>query len=63
MLLVAIFRIAMNIYFDSLKSRQKFLAFSDLADSVGRMAHSGFLSDEDRKVLTALARDVSMANS
>ena len=53
----------MNIYFDSLKSRQKFLAFSDLADSVGRMAHSGFLSDEDRKVLTALARDVSMANS
>jgi hypothetical protein len=44
---------------DSLMNRQKFLAFSDWVDSVGRMVHSGFLSDEDRKALTPLARDGS----
>jgi len=42
-----------------LKSREKFLAFSDWADSVARMIQSGFLSEEDRKALTVLARDGS----
>jgi hypothetical protein len=36
-----------------LKNRDKFLAFSDRADSVARMIQSGFLSEEDRKALTA----------
>jgi len=48
-----------EVYSDSLRSRQKFLAFSDLAGSVVRMVHSGFLSDEERNALTALARDGS----
>jgi hypothetical protein len=39
-----------------LKSREKFLAFSDWADSVARMIQSGFLSEEDPKALTVLAR-------
>jgi hypothetical protein len=39
-----------------LKSREKFLAVSDWTDSVARMIQSGFLSEEDRKALTALAR-------
>src|ERR1035437_5707255 len=47
------------LYPDSLKNRDKFLAFSDRADSVARMIQSGFLSEEDRKALTALARDGS----
>ena len=47
------------VYPDSLKSREKFLAFSDWVDSAARMIHSGFLSEDDRKVLTALARDGS----
>jgi len=47
------------LYSDSLKSRDKFLAFSELTDSVARMIQSGFLSEEDRKALTALARDGS----
>src|SRR5450756_1234471 len=47
------------VYPDSLKNRDKFLAFSDRADSVARMIQSGFLSEEDRKALTALARDGS----
>ncbi|HUZ91737.1 MAG TPA: hypothetical protein VMU78_07540, partial [Methylocella sp.] len=45
------------VYPDSLKSREKFLAVSDWTDSVARMIQSGFLSEEDRKALTALARD------
>ena len=49
----------MSVYADSLKSRENFLAFSDRADSVARMIQSGFLSEEDRKALTALARDGS----
>src|SRR5450756_1014605 len=48
-----------DVYPDSLKNRDKFLAFSDRADSVARMIQSGFLSEEDRKALTALARDGS----
>jgi len=48
-----------QLYADSLKSRENFLAFSDRADSVARMIQSGFLSEEDRKALTALARDGS----
>jgi len=42
-----------------LKSREKFLAVSDWTDSVARMIQSGFLSEEDRMALTALARDGS----
>src|SRR5208282_2877953 len=48
-----------KIYPDSLKSREKFLAVSDWTDSVARMIQSGFLSEEDRMALTALARDGS----
>src|SRR5271157_5713740 len=46
-------------YPDSLKNREKFLAVSDWTDSVSSMIRSGFLSEEDRKALTALARDGS----
>ena len=42
-----------------MKSREKFLAVSDWTDSVARMIQSGFLSEEDRIALTALARDGS----
>src|ERR1035437_9700851 len=50
------------VYLDSLKSREKFLAFSNLADSVERMVRSGgFLSEEDRSKLIVLARDGSVA--
>src|ERR1019366_7692752 len=50
------------IYLDSLKSREKFLAFSNLADSVARMIRAGgFLSEEDRSKLIVLARDGSVA--
>src|ERR1700730_3827090 len=49
----------MLIYPDSLKSRKKFLAVSDWTDSVSSMIRSGFLSEEVRKALTALARDGS----
>jgi hypothetical protein len=42
-----------------LKSREKFLAVSDWTDSVSSMIRSGFLSEEDHKALTALARDGS----
>src|ERR1700730_850246 len=48
-----------KLYPDSLKSRKKFLAVSDWTDSVSSMIRSGFLSEEDRKALTALARDAS----
>ena len=48
-----------KLYPDSLKSRKKFLAVSDWTDSVSSMIRSGFLSEEDRKALTALARDGS----
>jgi transposase len=44
------------IYFNSLKDRDKFLAYSDRAESVARMIQSGFFSEEDRR---ALARDGS----
>jgi hypothetical protein len=49
------------LYPDSLKSREKFLAVSDWTDSVMRMIQSGFLSEEDRIALTALAHDGSPA--
>jgi hypothetical protein len=42
-----------------LKTREKFLVFSDWVDSTVRMIQSGFLSEEDHKALTALARDAS----
>jgi transposase len=41
------------------KSREKCLAFSGWADSAARMIQSCFLSEEDRKAVTALARDAS----
>ena len=44
------------LYPDSLKSRKK-LAFGVRLDSDGRMIRGGFLSEEDRKALIALARD------
>ena len=47
------------LYPDLLKSREKFLAVSDWTDFVSSMIWSGFLSEEDRKALTALARDGS----
>src|ERR1039457_5568649 len=50
-----------KVYLDSLKSREKFLAFSNLADSVARMIRAGgFLSEEDRSKLIVLARDGSV---
>jgi transposase len=42
-----------------LRRREKFLALSDFMDSAGCMIQSGFLSAEDRKALTALAREGS----
>jgi transposase len=47
------------IYSDSLKIWEKFLVFSDWADSVARMIQGGFLSKKDRNKLIALARDRS----
>jgi hypothetical protein len=41
---------------DSLKNREKFLAFLGLADSDWLMTRGGFLGEEDRKKLIALAR-------
>ena len=46
-------------YPDSLKIREKFLAFSDWTDSVARSIQSGVLGEEVRKALTALAREAS----
>jgi transposase len=48
-----------KIYPDSLKVREKFLAFRGLMDSAGGMIRGGFLSAEDRSRLIALARDGS----
>jgi hypothetical protein len=45
-----------------LKSREKLLEFSGLADSDERMIRGGFLSGEDRNELIALARDGSVAS-
>ena len=52
----------MRLYPDSLKSREKFLAFRVLVDSDGSMIRGGFLSAEDRRTLIALARDESAAS-
>ena len=46
---------------NSLKSRDKSLAFCGWADSDGHMIRGGFLSEEDRHKLIALARDGSAA--
>jgi transposase len=51
-----------HLYPDSLKSRDKFLAFRVLVDSDGGMIRGGFLSAEDRSKLIALARDGSAAS-
>jgi transposase len=47
------------IYPDSLRNRQKPLASGGGPDSDGGMIRGGFLSEEDRKALIALARDGS----
>src|ERR1019366_4577525 len=49
-------RLRDTIYPDSLKIREKFLAFSDWEDFVARMIQSGFLGKEDRGKLIAMAR-------
>jgi len=48
-----------QLYPDSLKCREKFLAFGGLVDSDAEMIRGGFLSAEDRDRLIALARDGS----
>jgi transposase len=50
------------VYPDSLKSRDKLLAFRVLVDSDGVMIRDGFLSKEDRGTLIGLARDGSAAS-
>ena len=50
------------VYPDSLKTREKFLVFFGLADSAPRMIRGGFLTEEDRGKLVALARDGSAAS-
>jgi transposase len=50
------------LYPDSLKSREKLLAFGGVVDSDACMIRSGFLSPEDRHQLIALARDGSAAS-
>jgi transposase len=50
------------LYPDSLKNREKLLAFCILADSDGGMIRGGFLGQEDRNKLIALARDGSAAS-
>ena len=52
----------MHLYPDSLKTREKFLAFRGFADSDGVMIRGGFLTGEDRSELIALARDGSAAS-
>ena len=49
------------IYPDSLKAREKLLAFFGWADSARRMIRGGFLTEEERGKLVALARDGSAA--
>src|SRR5271167_4548021 len=46
-----------EIYPDSMRTREKCLAFGGGSDSDGRMIRGGFLIEEDRKALIALARD------
>src|ERR1700719_2908878 len=46
-----------GLYPDSMRTREKCLAFGGGSDSDGRMIRGGFLIDEDRKALIALARD------
>jgi transposase len=50
------------LYPDSLKIREKFLAFWGSSDSDGGMIRGGFLIEEDRNKLIALARDGSAAS-
>src|SRR5271155_4248948 len=45
------------LYPDSMRTREKCLAFGGGSDSDGRMIRGGFLIEEDRKALIALARD------
>src|SRR5260370_28198209 len=51
-----------EIYPDSLKTQEKFLAFCFLTDSARQMIRRGFLTEEDRTKLIALARDGSAAS-
>ena len=50
------------VYPDSLKIRRKFLAICFWSDSDGGMIRGGFLGEEDRNKLIALARDGSAAS-
>src|SRR5712692_5646377 len=50
------------VYPDSLKTQEKFLAFCFLTDSARQMIRRGFLTEEDRTKLIALARDGSAAS-
>jgi hypothetical protein len=45
----------------ALKSREKFLAVSEWTDSAARKIRSGFLGEEDRGELIALARGLRLA--
>jgi transposase len=49
-----------QIYPESLRSREKTLAFGSWPDSDDHMIRGGFLNEEDRKGLVALARDGSV---
>ena len=49
-----------ELYPESLRSREKTLAFGSWLDSDGQMIRGGFLTEEDRKGLIALARDGSV---
>ncbi|MGH6811306.1 MAG: helix-turn-helix domain-containing protein [Methylocella sp.] len=51
-----------HVYPDSLKIRQKFLAFFGWADSDARVIQSGFLTKEDREKLIAITRDGSLVH-
>src|SRR5712672_1300819 len=51
-----------QVYPDSLKTQEKFLAFCFLTDSARQMIRRGFLTEEDRTKLIALARDGSAAS-
>src|ERR1700693_2413527 len=46
-----------DLYPDSMRTREKCLAFGGGSDSDGRMIRGGFLIEEDRIAVIALARD------
>src|SRR6202453_4278843 len=50
------FALRIMLYPDSMRTREKCLAFGGGSDSDGRMIRGGFLIEEDPKALMALAR-------